>query len=481
MTRYTEQLASFTTGTRFQDLPAAVVQQAKRMLLDSMGCAFGAIDTQSGRIAKKFVATQGGAGVASIVAGTARSSAPLAAYANARLGGVLDADDTFPSICHFGNTTSFSALALAEHYGRTGPELLAGIAVGFEVGARIGSAIGLPVLIEDGKVKGYPESGGPSSTMTWASVGASCNIARLGVGRTTHAFGIAGANSPLPSLHGWAAQTDLPMFKMADAGWCAQTGVTATLLADAGSTGYANVLDTSFGFWRFFGAKSLSYERLISELGSHWSILDTTYKPWPSCRWFHYPLTAFMALMRDHTLSAHEIDAVVVRSNPFAMSSRFLNQQPDTEISAQFSHAHSIAMMAMDIAPGPLWYTPENVSGPQVRAMRSKVTVAAQPMDADLSDWVKDGQYRRLPAGVDVRARGRMFSASVDMALGDPWSEQTRFTDPMLRQKFTDMVVGTRIQRTELEGQAKKIIAAVDRLEEIQDLRELTDLIRWTV
>lgn len=478
MTNITTTLAEFVSDTGYDDVPPAAIKASKRLVLDSLGCAFGALETESGRIGLDYVASIGGTPVATVIGTGARSAATNAAYANARLGGVLDADDTFPSICHFGNATTCSALALAEHYARSGRDFLTAVAVGFDVGARIGSAIGLPVLIENGKVMGYPESGGPSATMTWASVGASCSVARLGVQRTTHAFGIAGANAPLPSLHGWAGQTELPMFKMADAGWCAHTGISATLLAAAGSTGYSNILDSAFGFWRFFGAQKLDADFLLSGLGSQWHIQDTTYKPWPSCRWLHYPVTAFLALKNRHSLLSSEMEKVVIRSNPFAMSSRFLAQQPANGIAAQFSHAHSIAMAAFEVTPGPLWYSTENISGPQVTDFRNRVSVVRESMDEDLSDWVKHGQYRRLPAGVDIHARGTIFSATVDMALGDPWSEETVFTDEMLHSKFTNMMLGNDPARVDLAKQAARIIAAVEKLDEINDIREFTELLR---
>ena len=114
MTTLTQTLADFTVQTRFDDLPQPVVHEAKRLLLDTIGCALGAIDTPSGQIALDYVNMLGGTPHASVIGSSKRSSATAAAYANARLANVLDADDTFPTSTHFGNATVFSALALAE-------------------------------------------------------------------------------------------------------------------------------------------------------------------------------------------------------------------------------------------------------------------------------------------------------------------------------------------------------------------------------
>jgi 2-methylcitrate dehydratase PrpD len=467
MDNATARLASFVADATFDDLPPPVVHESKRLLLDTIGCALGAIDTESGRIAIDYAAALGGRPDATVLGARDKSSPVNAAYANARLANVLDADDTFPTGTHFANATIFAALALAEQQRSTGRALLTAIAVGFDVGARIGSAMGSPIRIENGKVVGYADLGGPSATMTWAGVAAAAKIAGLDKGRVAHAFGIAGANTPLPSLRKWAEQIELPMYKYADSGWCAHTGVAATLLASLGSTGFAAILDGDFGFWRLFGAKSCDYQALTGDLGTEWRILNTTYKPWPSCRWTHYPLTAFLSLKREHDLKADEIERLIVRANPFALSARFKAQQPDAMIKAEFSHAHIMAMGALDVPPGPSWYSDDTLNAAPVREFRARVTVEPEPRAANLAEWMEGGQFRRLPGGVDIHARGRILSETVDMAYGDPWSNATLFSDDALKRKFDGMVAGTGID-------AGRVAHIIDRIEDIDDVRDLT-------
>mgnify|MGYP001575323815 CR=1 FL=1 len=467
----TRKLAQFAAETRFEQLPPEVVREAKRLLLDTIGCAIGGVHTGSGGIALKHVRNLGGAPVATVVGTGERTSTVNAAYANARIANVLDADDTFPTGSHFGSTTVFSALALAEQQGRTGRDLITAVAVGFDVGARMGSSMGPPILIENGKVTGYAKLYGTSATMTWAAVGAAASIARIGTDRTTHAFGIAGANTPLPAHAKWSASVSLPMHKYSDAGWCAQTGVSATLLAELGSTGYADILDGDPAFWRFFGAASCDIDALGKNLGTHWNILNTTYKPWPSCRWTQYPLTAFLKLKQELGLAPGEIDRIVVKANPFAQSARFKQQQPDNEISAEFSHAHALAMAAHDVPAGPKWYDDAALKSPQYQAFRSRVTVDLEPRAANLAQWMEGGQFRRIPGGVEVHARGKVHAASVDMAYGDPWSKETLFSDLALQQKFIGMVAST--GSPEKKQQAERIIAAVEGLENLKDLGDL--------
>lgn len=46
-----DALAEFTSGVRFEDLPLKVVEESKRLLIDSIGCALGGLSHSKGSIA----------------------------------------------------------------------------------------------------------------------------------------------------------------------------------------------------------------------------------------------------------------------------------------------------------------------------------------------------------------------------------------------------------------------------------------------
>jgi 2-methylcitrate dehydratase PrpD len=437
--RLTRALSEFAVTTAFEDLPADVVRECRRLLLDTIGCAIGGLRTDSGQIALRYIDRLGGHPIATVIGRPVKSSAANAAYANARLANVLDADDTFPTSAHFGNATVFGALALAEDLDRTGRDLLTAIAVGFDVGARVGSWMGAPFQIEDDEVVGWNELGGPPASVTWAAVGASANIAQLSAEQAHHAFGIGGSNCPLPTIRKWAGSETQPMYKYADAGWCAAVGVNAAMLAELGSTGFLGILDGEDGFWKLYGSPTHNDSVLLGGLGSDWQILNTTYKQWPCCRWIHHPLTAFTRLKHEHQLTAAEIDRVVVRANPFALTPIFCEQEPQDALTAEFSHPHALAMAAHDVPAGPEWYGSEALFSEQMRSFRAKVFVKPEPRSANIAAWMGGGQWRGIPGGVDIEARGTRYVATADYALGDPWSEATLFSDARLVEKFKIM------------------------------------------
>jgi 2-methylcitrate dehydratase PrpD len=436
----TETLSGFAARTTFDDLPREVVRECGRLLLDTVGCAYGAIGTESGQIALRYAEQLGGSPAATVIGSNHRNSAANAAYANARLANVLDADETFPTSAHFGNATTFGALALGEALDRDGRELITALAVGFDVGARIGSWMGAPFQVRDGRVVGWNELGGPPASVTWAAIGAATSIARLTPRQAEHAFGIGGANCPQPTIRKWAGSDVQPMYKYSDAGWCASVGVNAAMLAGLGSTGFLGILDGEDGFWKLYGSPTHDDEVLLAGLGSDWQILNTTYKPWPCCRWIHHPLTAFTTLLREHELQAGEIERVVVRANPLALTPIFCDQQPADALTAEFSHAHGLAMAAYGVPAGPAWYSDDALFSERTRAFRARVVVEPEPRSENIAEWMGGGQWRGVPGGVDIEARGTRFAATADYALGDPWTEGTAMATEQLVDKFRTMV-----------------------------------------
>ena len=94
----TNQLIRLLHDTTYDDLPPHVIEETKRLILDTIGCALGARNLEAARIAIETSAALGGpngAAPASIM-GTEHCVSPAAATsANMYLGNLLDADDTW--------------------------------------------------------------------------------------------------------------------------------------------------------------------------------------------------------------------------------------------------------------------------------------------------------------------------------------------------------------------------------------------------
>lgn len=96
MSTIIEKLADFSVNTAFEDIPAHVVEESKRLILDSIGCAFAAVDHPKGRIGVEYSRSMAGNGGATIIGTPHQASALGAAMANGELINALDMDAVVP-------------------------------------------------------------------------------------------------------------------------------------------------------------------------------------------------------------------------------------------------------------------------------------------------------------------------------------------------------------------------------------------------
>src|SRR5438876_8629341 len=137
-----EHLAEYAVGLRFEDLPAPVVHEVKRRVIDSFGCALGAWNAEPCVIARKVAGQFTGT---TTLWGTQQRVPPdWAAFANGCLVRYLDFNDTYLSKepAHPSDNIP-AALAVAEAEEADGRELIAAIALAYEVQCRLCDAASL--------------------------------------------------------------------------------------------------------------------------------------------------------------------------------------------------------------------------------------------------------------------------------------------------------------------------------------------------
>ena len=139
----TEQLSDFLYEVRYDSLPSKAVDNAKLYLEDLLGvAAAGSVQPQGGIWRSYFAAGDGQQEATAWNSGLERFSCEHAAALNAACAHVMDMDDVHnASITHLGAVTIPAALAVGQKLHRSGREVLAAIAAGYEIGARVGEAI----------------------------------------------------------------------------------------------------------------------------------------------------------------------------------------------------------------------------------------------------------------------------------------------------------------------------------------------------
>jgi 2-methylcitrate dehydratase PrpD len=450
--RATAALAAFVGEIRYEDLPAAVRDATKRILLDTIGCILGAAPSAPGQAVKAIVGRHG-SGPCTVLGTGQTTSAFAAAYANGRLANALDFDECYMVQGHHAQATLGAALALCEQADAPGTDLIAAFAIGFETGIRFGSFLGPRVTVgPDGRALGWSGLAGPGQG-AYAACAATAHLMRLDAPTISQAFGLCAQYMPGRDWNRhWGQDPELGTIKYADTGWNAEAGMMAAHSAAGGVTGIRDVFDRESFADVFRGAK-LERGALIEGLGTRWSVGNTSFKLWPCCRWIHYPLTAFQQLLDEERIAAGEIESVELGSFPMIPYPCFSNPEPRNLVDAGFSFPHAAAMVALGVPPGPAWFAPEQMTGERARELRSRVSLTRDPRGDDPAAWGIAEGVLKVPSHAVVRARGRRCERRSDYALGDPWPGAPRYGGEDLEEKF-------RRQACAAAGEAKR--AAID-------------------
>lgn len=467
--RATEELVAFTKQARFETLDPETVRSTKRVILDTIGCAVGGHATQAAQMLLKVKRSRGGTPEASIIGTNDRSSATSAAFVNCELANLLDADETLLMIAHHANCIVAAGLAVGELVGANGRDLIASIAVGYDLAARVG--LSLDVMQEPGiRTQFSPLSG--NAWIIFGCTSTAGQLLGLSEDELMNAFGIAATCAPIPYLGRWerTPPTNRPMTKYAFYGPLTENGILAALLAKEGFVGDKDVLDGDVGFWRLSGAKACKWGLLTNDLGKKWWINDTSFKAIPGCRHISITIDLLSKIMIENHLSVDEIDGITIWANP-VLSVRGFDSFPKNEVDMVFSVPYLVSVAAVEnFRASPTWVAPYRLKDERIRRLASKIKLAVHPKTAAVlkEQLDRDGVFTRVPTEMEVFAKGKTFVAASEYAKGDPWTPESCMTDAELAQKF-------RYMAGELLGQARTD-AAIRKMMSLEGLDRVDDL-----
>ncbi|MDM7998626.1 MAG: MmgE/PrpD family protein, partial [Dehalococcoidia bacterium] len=425
-----ERLASFAVEARFEDLPSDVVEESKRVLLDSVGCAAAGLGTRKGQIGIRFAREFDEPSKSTIIGCGQRASLFGAAFANGELMNALD----YEAVLSPGHVQpSFfvpAHLAIAESQRSSGRELILATALALEISTRIGAA--LPHYRDViGEKVGTSAVYGFDCAVFGGTVGAA-KILQLGRTAMANALGIAAWVAPLPTGGKLVRTYGMPTVKYALAGWLCQSVLTAALLAQMGHSGDTSVFEGEYGFWRFYGSDRWDPRRLLDKLGSDWRMRSIRYKCYPCCGGLQTALDCFTSVVAENSLVADEIESIEAYLEGFCDEPMFRNDTMRTEADAQFNIGYLFAVAVSRIPVGPAWYEPSLMKNPEVLAFMKKVKFSVHP---DYTAAIQEDPTSTL-SKVVVKARGRVYSDERRHHKGSPALENTRLSNADLIAKF---------------------------------------------
>lgn len=456
-----QQLADFTAETSYDDLPSVVVQEVKRTLLDSIGCAIAAIDEPKGRIGIDYGRIIGAKDPQATIIGSSDKVSVLgAAFANGELINALDLDVIQPP-GHVAPYVLPAALAIGESLGSSGKDMIVSLAIANEMSNRFGKAMDNQRQIKDGKVAPPPVFGYASTIF-----GASSAIAKLkGHSKEiiANSLGISGCISPVNSQIAWFEHAPSSTIKYLMAGMLAQQALTAAHMGELGHRGDIQVLDDrDHGYARFIGTTKWAPEQITNGLGREWHFpAESSYKLYPHCRIMHAMMDCVIKVVRDHGIKPAEIEAIKVYVEGIAERPVWLNRKIEHVHDAQFSMAHGISVAAHLVAPGKAWQDPKVVYDPSVMSLMDRITTAVHP------DYAKAlaSHASSRPARIELRARGQIFVEENSYPKGSPSPDSESFmTNDELAQKFRKNVIDVLTP-----ADTERLIETTWALEELDD------------
>ena len=132
-----ENLGAYASTLKYEDLPAEVIHQAKRIIVDTLGCAFGGYTSEPGKIARDLAGLVSSSQPATILCSGQKTSVDLAAFANDVMIRYLDFNDGYISKGSGHPSDSIAALlAAAEVAHAGGRELIVATVLAYEVFCR---------------------------------------------------------------------------------------------------------------------------------------------------------------------------------------------------------------------------------------------------------------------------------------------------------------------------------------------------------
>jgi 2-methylcitrate dehydratase PrpD len=427
----TRVLADYVSALRGDMLSGRTRCAAFCCVLDLLTAAVAGYRTPVATGARRVADQIYGKGPAPVWFSGRALAAPGAVFCNSSAASALDLDDGHRAARgHPGAAVIPAALATAAELNASVEDLVAAIVAGYEVGVRVAAARDAANAIsrQSGRWTGY------------AAVAAAARLCGTPATQMSHAFAIAGVTAPNQEANGSSGYSRLTGNDVKEGiPWSSVSGLTALRLAACGLTGPEDILDHPSHF---------SQPHLVDGLGDDPLIASVYFKPYSCCRYNHSAIDAFVALMAEHRLAAHEITAVDVHT--FGWALKLGNKiEPRNLIDVQYSVPYCIGVAAIMGTDALVPVQEQVLDRPDISTLATKVALHAEP--------ALDARFPRetLARVVITTPRGR-FESPVTTPRGEP-------TNPMswedLRRKF--MVATKNVLPTEHQ---QAVLSAVDRL-----------------
>ena len=451
MTNLVHQLSRYTARLQYSDLPSDVVHQAKRLIVDTVGCALGGFWGEPARIARDLAGTVRSSEPASIVGSGERTSLDLATFANGVMIRFLDYNDGYTSTGESGHPSDSIAavLSTAELRRRSGRDVIAAAVLAYEVFCRVCDQADLKPLGFDHVTVGC-----------MASTAAAARLLGLDEREIAEALNLAiAANVALYQTR----IGHVSMWKGCAYANASRNAVFAAMLASRGMTGPSPVFEGVGGFFKAVTRKPFSLEEMGGPDTSY-KIMECSIKRFPLGQYSQTVVEAALEL-RGKVDSADGIAEVRIETVTTAI--RLMAGDPDkwepkTRESADHSMPYTVAVALVHGEVEEKHFGERYLNDPTIRALTRRVKATASE-EAD----------RKMPEAMLCRmtlvtTAGESHEALVEYHKGH-WKNP--MSDAEVEAKFGKLAAEV-LDRS----RAERLLESLWRLESLEDAGDVVRL-----
>jgi 2-methylcitrate dehydratase PrpD len=438
-----EMLAEFVAQTRLEDIHGSVRRHAKLVLLDTLGVVLAGSERPEVQRLRERLNSTAGAGATVFARGWPRHDPRSAALLNGIAGRSIE-------LCEGLRFVSGQAamqvlpgvLAVGEHLGSSGRDMLAALILGYDVAARLaGGFTPRPLAHQNGQV----------SLLAAAAAGA--RLHGLDAAGISRAMRIAATLLLTPSYTNAVAGATALNVAGGMSGFAA---ALAPELARAGFEAQEDAVEQSLG--ELVGA-AFSAERMLDDLGTVWQITRNYFRLYACCNPIHPALDCLQDALSALHPKPDEVERIDIATYRFASVMR--NPDPPNYFASKYSLPHAAATMVVRGGAGYAALDDTALQDPIIAALRQCVQVTEDPEMSALAP-------RLRPALVTlVLTDGRQTTHSRESHRGD---FQQPFSESEIREKFRELA-GVVLHA---EG-VRSAEEAVDRCEVWRSIAELTE------
>ena len=452
---YSTRLAERYLNLDYGAITPNAIQKAKECLMDHLSCAYGGFSFSSSQIVREFALENYARGKCTVV-GIKRKLAPAGAcLANSAAGHAPELDDTSnEAVIHVGVIIIPVALAMAEHLGLGGKDVLRAIVIGYDTDIKIGKAANPAALLARGF---HP-------TALCGMFGAAMTAARLmnlNVRQTVNALGVVGS-----FVSGnLECYSDGSLTKRLNPGIASSSGVIAAELALKGYTGPKMIFEGPRGFFHSYCENSKPEE--LDKLNG-FEIEGISFKPHACCRFNQAPIDAALAIRTENKVNYKEIKNVLIELSKTGYDivgqPAEVKFNPKNVVDGQFSAPYSVAIALIEGRAFLDEYTEESIRRADVHECLKRITIQHAP---DLEKYLPNPFTARVTVTMED---GKSYSKEVIYAKGDP---QNPLSWEEILHKFNILVPPSIVSK----DKKQRMIETIQHLEELSDIKEFTKLL----